>query len=202
VTIIDELLVRFRYLLFTGLALALSGAVIYGLAHRSPPVILTVLPPPPTALPTASPPPRPIRVHIAGAVAAPGVRTLPPGATVYDAVKAAGGLASDADISRINLAAGAQDGQQILVPHQDSALAPKDGAFPTNRGTASGTVDINTANKERLETLPGIGPVLADRIIAYRQANGPFLTLDDLLAVKGIGEATLEKLSPWITLEP
>jgi competence protein ComEA len=202
VTIIDELLDRFRYLLFTSLALALIGAVIFGLAHRPPPVILTILPPPPTALPTASPPPGPVRVHIAGAVATPGVRTLPPGATVYDAIEAAGGLASDADINRINFAAMAQDGQQILVPRQDSTLAPEDGAIPTPRGAASETVDINSASKESLETLPGIGPVLADRIIAYRQANGPFFTLDDLLAVKGIGEATLEKLRPWITLEP
>jgi competence protein ComEA len=201
-TIIDELLVRFRHLLFTGLALALLAAVIYGLAHRPPPVTLTIVPPAPTALPTTAPTQGPVRVHVAGAVARPGVYSLPPGAAVDDAIQAAGGPSSDADMNRLNLAAAAQDEQQILVPHQQTTLVPQDGAVPADAGTTLASVNVNIAEKETLETLPGVGPVLADRIIAYRQTIGPFNTLDDLLAVKGIGETTLDKLRPWITLGP
>jgi competence protein ComEA len=186
-------LARYRYLLFLIVALALIGAVGYGLAHRPPPLTLAVLPPPPTPLPTATPSPAPLHCHVVGPVNAPGVYTLPPGATVQDAIRAAGGPSADADLERLNLAVVVQGQQQIVVPRRQVAPGAPG-------GTGSGLLDINAADSETLQTLPGIGPVLAGRIIEYRDEHGPFATVDDLINVKGIGQATLEKLRPLIAV--
>jgi competence protein ComEA len=184
-------LARYRYVLFASLMLALAGAVGYGLAHRPPVLVLTVLPPPPTALPTGTPIAGPSCCHVVGAVSAPGVYTLPPGARVRDAIRAAGGATADADLERVNLATLVQDQQQIVVPNL---------AKSTSGAEGGALVDVNVADGATLQTLPGIGPVMAERIIAYREAHGRFHTLEDLIQVKGIGEATLEKLRPWITI--
>ena len=189
----DATLTRYRYVLLVALAVAFIVAVGYGLAHRPPPLVLTVLPPPPTPLPTATLTAAPLRCHVVGQVNAPGVYTLPPGARIQDALQAAGGPTADADLDAINLAAAVQDQQQIIVPRRPVA---------SSRGTPTALVNINTADSATLQTLPGIGPVMADRIVAYRQEHGPFAALDDLLNVKGIGPATLDKLRPLITLGP
>ncbi|MGP3536575.1 helix-hairpin-helix domain-containing protein [Microbacterium sp. RD1] len=124
-------------------------------------------------------------VHVAGAVAAPGLYPLMPGARVADAVAMAGGFAPDADRAAVNLARAVQDGEQILVPVVGAAPAPPVSA---DAGGEGAPLDLNTADAAALDTLPGIGPALSGRILAWREENGPFASVDDLLAVPGIGE--------------
>jgi competence protein ComEA len=182
------------------LLLSLVGAVGYGLAHRPPSLKLTVLPPQPTPLPTPLLTAGPVRFHIVGPVNAPGVYTLPPNSRVQDALQAAGGPTADADLEQLNLAAVVQDQDQIIVPRRIMGLAP--GTSSPVRGLGANLVNVNTADSETLQTLPGIGPVLAGRIIDYRNEHGPINSIESLVEVKGIGEATLEKLRLLITLGP
>lgn len=191
---------RHRYVVFLILTIALAGAVGYGLVHRPRPLVLNVLPPQPTSLPTPRPTAASVRCHVVGAVRTPGVYTLPPGALVQDAILAAGGPSDDADLERLNLATTVQDQEQIIVPKRSVTL--RFDAPMTIVESDDGLVNINTADSERLQTLPRIGPVLAERVINYRQEHGPFTTVDDLILVKGIGEATLERLRPLTTVGP
>jgi competence protein ComEA len=195
----NEALARYRYVVFSIMGLVLLGSVGYGLAHRPPALALTVLPPAPTPLPTPAPTAAPVRCHVVGAVNTPGVYTLPPGAAVQQAVAAAGGPAADADLESVNLAAAVQDQQQIVVPRRPATGRSGESILTSS---SDALININTADSEALETLPGIGPALAARIIAYREENGPFGTVDDLLNVKGIGEVTLDKLRPLISAGP
>ncbi|TYT22436.1 ComEA family DNA-binding protein [Dictyoglomus thermophilum] len=140
-------------------------------------------------------------VHVTGEVKNPGVYRLEEGARVVDAVNLAGGPLPSADLDRINLADFLKDGSKIYIPPKDDNLdsnsknqnALKDGL------EKKGKVNINTASKEELESLPGIGPTLAQRIIEYREENGVFTSAEDLLNVKGIGEKKLEKIKDQIT---
>lgn len=141
-------------------------------------------------------PPLPLRVHVVGAVETPGVYELPQGAIVQDAIVAAGGLRSDADLSPLNLAQVVQNGQRIEVP----ALVESEPQSPTRLEIADGRVHLNSASAPELERLPGIGPTLAQRIIEYREQYGPFQLLEDLLQVEGIGPAKLEGLREQIIL--
>lgn len=127
---------------------------------------------------------RPITVHVSGAVAEPGLVSVPREARVADAVAAAGGALASARLDHLNLAASVRDGEQIVVPAAG------------NEQGAAGVVDdtrvrVNEASATGLEALPGVGPVLAARIAAYRDAHGPFATIEDLLDVPGIGEGKL-----------
>ena len=144
------------------------------------------------------PPPEPpeVRVHVAGAVAAPGVYSLPPGSIVQDAVNAAGGELADADLNALNLAAILVDGAQVWVP---STLAP-DSRPTIASGDPGGLLNLNTATLEELDGLPGLGPVTSQSIIEYRNSNGPFQSVDDLIKVPGIGEGILESLRPLVTV--
>lgn len=198
----------------TGLLIVLISVGINGLLvwmlHRQPGESISLAQPTPaptaTTAPTATP--VPIVVHVSGAVATPGVYELPAESRVADAIHAAGGLNEEAYASAINQAAALQDGVQVYVPTEDEATPPDAGtssaapASSTESGSASdgGQINVNTAGASRLEELPGIGPALAERIIAHRDANGPFASLDALANVKGIGEKTLEDLRPHITL--
>lgn len=157
--------------------------------------------------PAAVEPPAPeealLLVHVAGAVASPGVVSLAPGSRVYQAINAAGGALPAAALSALNLAAPLEDGQQVLVPSADEAAllqAPGgSGAAAGGRAAAAGGVqrsppqplNINTATAAELETLPGIGPVLAGRIVTWRDDHGPFQSVDALDAVSGIGAKML-----------
>ncbi len=145
-------------------------------------------------------------VHVAGAVVEPGLYVLPAHARVVDAVAAAGGLTDDADGDAINLARPLSDGEQLHVPRQGesppsaSGGAPPEGAAPGGAAPGNGRVDLNTADEALLDTLPRIGPALAQRIIAWRDENGRFTSVEDLLAVPGIGDKMLESLRDLVTV--
>jgi competence protein ComEA len=145
-----------------------------------------------------------IVVHVVGAVIAPGVVQVPGGSRVLDAVAAAGGAASDADLSRVNLAAKLADGQRVVVPRQGDTspvLATGDsGGADAPAGENVEPVDLNNATAVQLDALPGVGPATAAAIIAYRTQHGPFRTVDALGDVKGIGTAKLEQLRPLVTV--
>lgn len=138
-------------------------------------------------------------VHVAGAVSAPGVYTLPADSRVDDAVRAAGATA-DADLSQLNLAQKLADGQKITVPAAGETPAPADNAAPSDSSQSGALVNINTATQEELETLPSIGEVRARAIIAYREEHGGFRTTDELMEVSGIGEKIFADISPHITV--
>jgi competence protein ComEA len=129
-------------------------------------------------------------VDVAGAVRRPGLYRLPPGARVADALARAGGLTRHADPTLINLAAPLADGEQVLVSAQG------DGASAAAAGGAaqSAPVHLNSATPEALDGLPGVGPVTAQKIVAYRQQHGPFTSLEGLDAIPGIGPARIESL--------
>lgn len=130
-----------------------------------------------------------ITVHVSGAVASPGLVQLVPGARVADAVAAAGGALPAADLGRVNLAEDIGDGEQIEIPVHVAEIAG------SGAGGASDTgVDLNRASAEELQQLPGVGPVLAGRIVDHRDEHGMFESVEDLLDVPGIGEAKLEQL--------
>jgi len=137
-----------------------------------------------------------VYVHVAGAVRTPGLYLLPAGARVVDAVAAAGGFSEDADRDAVNLARTLDDGEQLPVPREGEA-APAGAAAPP---PADGRVDLNTADAALLEALPRIGPALAERIIAWREDNGGFTSIEDLLAVPGIGDKMLESLRDLVTV--
>jgi competence protein ComEA len=141
-----------------------------------------------------------VTVHVVGEVRRPGVYVLSAGSRGVDAVKAAGGLLGDADQAAVNLARLAADGEQIVVPREGQAAAGAGtpGGSATS-GVAGGKIDLNTATAEQLDTLPGVGPSTAQKIVADRAANGPFRTVDDLLRVPGIGPAKLDALKDLVT---
>lgn len=140
-----------------------------------------------------------IYVHVLGAVNRPGLFLLRDGDRAVDAVAAAGGYTEDADRRALNLARFLSDGEQILVPtHSDTA----NGVGLSSPGAQSngGKVNINTADSAALETLPRVGPALAARILAWRQENGRFASIEDLLSVSGIGEKTFAGLKDLVTV--
>ncbi len=196
-------------------ALALAGvvgalavaAVVIARANR-PPELMRV---------TAAEPDPVVQVHITGEVIWPGLYQLKAGSRTQDAITAAHGPTYEADLARVNLAATLRDGDRIVVPRivvpvpqgaaapapQRAAPAPQRaarGAAPS-AGEPAQTVNVNTATAADLERLPGVGPVLASRIVEHREANGLFRQLDGLLQVKGIGPRLYARLKPHLTLD-
>lgn len=139
----------------------------------------------------------PVVVHVVGAVARPGLLTLPPGSRVGDAVKAAGGVAQGADVAAINLARVIVDGEQIRVPRKGEAVSAE---VAPGASTAGGPLSLNTADLGALDGLPGVGPVLAARIVEWRRAHGRFTNVEELGEVSGIGERLLTQLRPLVTV--
>ncbi|WP_147916905.1 ComEA family DNA-binding protein [Ruania zhangjianzhongii] len=143
-------------------------------------------------------------VHVAGAVSDPGLVQLAPGERVADAIAAAGGAAETADLDRVNLAAPVTDGEQVYVPAEGETppALPEaaTGSGASDAEVSAAVVNVNTAGAEELETLPGIGPARAADIIAHREEDGPFESVEDLLAVPGIGPATLDRLRERVRL--
>jgi competence protein ComEA len=145
------------------------------------------------ARPAPEPVPADLVVHVAGAVARPGLYRLRPGARVADAVEAAGGAAPGADADRLNLAGRLADGQRVAVPRRGEP-APAEVGPPGAEAPA--VVDLNTATEAELDTLPGIGPATARAIVEERTRRGGFRSLRDLLRIRGIGERRLAELRP------
>lgn len=155
-----------------------------------------------------------IKVHVKGAVKKPGVYEFNFGERVEDAIKKAGGSLPTADLDAINLAAFLKDGEEVYVPDRrlraleafnEASRAAQLGVAASCSSTKAkrimaGKVAINTATAEQLESLPGVGPALAQRIIEYRRQHGPFKSVDELLNVKGIGQKKLEALRPYVKL--
>ncbi len=130
--------------------------------------------------------PETIIVHVSGAVRRPGLVTVPSSARIADVIAAAGGAGLGADLGGLNLAATVRDGDQVVVPMP--------GETPPGGGNSNRGIDLNRSSAAELEELPGVGPVLAARIVAFRELNGPFSAVEDLLDVGGIGEAKLEAM--------
>lgn len=144
-----------------------------------------------------------IVVHVAGAVQSPGVYRLPVGARVEKAIEIAGGPTETADIHKQNLATKVSDGQRIHVPELRQTSPPPVDTRQSSTGSPASTsaisnqkllIDPNVATFEQLQTLPRIGPVMARRIIEYRETNGSFSSVDDLVRVRGIGDKTLAQI--------
>src|SRR5262245_28974138 len=163
----------------SGILFGLFVAALVWVVARNPAGEAVTLRPVPTE--------SPIIVHITGAVPRPGVYALPEGARVQDAISAAGGFLADANKSGINLARVLEDGEQIDIPFAEGAsiVIPTPGVEVIT--SSSELININTASQAELESLPGIGETTAQRIIAYREENGPFARIEDIVNVAGIG---------------
>lgn len=208
-----------RVLIVVGAVLVLGTA---GLLMREAPEVVAVPPLPPVAGPAveASPsaepdPPASMVVSVVGAVMRPGLVTVPAGSRVADAVAAAGGHRPEADMLTLNWARPVADGEQVVVGVGGAAPvggvltaggapaggAPPAGGTPTAVGagaTAPGRISLNSATEAELDGLPGVGPVTAAAIVAWREENGPFASVDQLAEVTGIGPARLQKLTDLV----
>jgi len=194
------------------LAIATVFAVVQSLRSRpesvpSPTVVTQAPASTPAPAATLAPTPALIKVHVIGAVASPGVVALPPGARVEDALVAAGGLLPAADPAELNLAAVLADGCQVVIGTVDAPegrINAPDG--PGAGGTAGAlsaggaTINLNTATEAQLETLPGIGPVTAGKILAWRDEHGRFTAIAELQEISGIGPKTYAQIAPYVSL--
>jgi competence protein ComEA len=189
---------------------------VFTLVRDKPPPVTSAKLPPVQMVSSASPTPTaepeaagPVVVSVVGLVHKPGLVTLTAGARIADAIDAAGGALDGADLIGLNMARRVADGEQITVgiaapPGEPTTMGssvssgpsttPAPGAPSTGEGSPGGLVDLNTATVEQLDTLPGVGPVTAAAIVAWRDANGRFTSVDQLGDVDGIGPARLEKL--------
>lgn len=156
--------------------------------------------------PDEAPEPKEIFVHLSGAVNKPGVLKLSEGTRVYEAVEMAGGLGTDADSSGINLARTLQDEERIHIPREGEVqTSPVLYANPPMQSMGGGTgqsglININTADSAALQTLTGIGPSTAEKILDYRQSSGPFRSIEQIKEVSGIGEKTYQKFKDKICI--
>jgi competence protein ComEA len=186
------------YLIVTMVNLLIVGCAYLLIRRPALGSVEVLLPSTPT--PAATSTPAMLRVYITGAVRSPDVYVLAPGSIVKDAILAAGGAGPDADLLQVNLALELQDQMQIVVPRRGETVATP-GSAPAARsapslGTTPGRVNVNTASAEVLESLPGIGPGLAGRIVDGR----PYRKIEDLLSVPGIGEKTYEELKDLVSV--
>lgn len=195
-------------LILSGVLIGLLAAgLILLIAQPRQGIPITLLPAPTataTGLPVPTRTPEPILVQIGGAVHSPGVYSLNAESRLESLIIAAGDLTSDADLDRINVAHKLQDGEYYYLPAvgeeipETAANAP--GYVISDTGF-SYPLNLNTATQEELESLPGIGPSKAVDILAYREQNGPFTTLEELANVSGIGDATVESLQDYLFVE-
>jgi competence protein ComEA len=201
------------------MGIAAAAIVVMAVTARPAPATIEVRPRERLPTPTTM-----IYVHVAGGVLAPGVLALPSGARVFEAIDAAGGRTEDADDSELNLAAPVVDGQKLVVPQRapptptplplliaaaepdESPPPPAATARPTPRpappsaAAAGARINVNTASQRVLESLPGIGPVTARRIIEYREANGPFTSIEQMRDVRVINNSVYERIKDLVTV--
>ncbi len=179
------------------LGLVVVGSILLVVSpQRGQPIALVTRTPKLTPDPSATP--KLIRIHVTGAVNLPGVYNLPDTARLEDAILAAGGLLESADPQSLNLAANLLDGQRLYIPStSDVTLTPNDKGSQVD---IPSIVNINTASLAELDSLPGIGEVKAQAIVTYRQQNGLFTALEDLLKVEGISQSLYEKLEGLISI--
>lgn len=180
------------------LAIALAVAVVFAIfraydERSAPPIVIQ------DAATT-----NPIVVEVRGEVEKPGIYSLPTGARLQDAVNASGGFTSEADLSQVNLAERLQDGEIVFVGGVAQLQATSENTSADNSAPsgASGKVNINTATIAELDTLPGVGEVTAKRIIEFRETQGPYRSIDDLVHVQGISTKTISKLRDLVTVGP
>lgn len=195
--------------LFIGIIIGVGGLTLLKGVQPAP---IVIQPPAATATPEATATPGPLRIFVNGQVADADVYELLPGSIAAAAIEAAGGFTAEADTAIVNLAQPLQDGMQIYVPAlNEAAAAPP--IFQNNvanqaapsadtavGGTAFRLVNLNTATVQELDTLPGIGPSTAQSIVAFRQENGPFTTIEQVMDVSGIGEAKFAQMKDLITV--
>jgi len=183
----------------SGILFGLFVAAIVWVVARNPSGEAITLRPAPTEAP--------IIVYITGAVPRPGVYALPQGARVQDGISAAGGFLAEAETDSVNLARPLGDGEKMDIPYIEGASP----VLPTpitpvtvteiSPGPDTNLININTASQPELETLPGIGPTTAQKIIQYRNDNGPFSSIEDIVNVSGIGPVTFDRIKDLITVD-
>jgi competence protein ComEA len=176
----------------SGILLGLFLAALVWVVARNPSGEAVTLRPVPTD--------KPIVVHITGAVPRPGVYALPQGARVQDGISAAGGFLAEADKTTINLAQLLDDGEKLDVPYIEGGSPVITTPVPEVVTSTTELININTASAAELDSLPGIGPTTAQKIIDYRTQNGPFLNAEDIVNVSGIGPGTYERIKNLITV--
>lgn len=189
------------------IALVAGGGALYGMQAQSDATVLdTATQPAASSGDGGTSQDGGLTVYVTGAVNQPGVVTVATGARVADAVNACGGLSPEADGEAINMAQAVKDGQQIRVPAKGAQKAAANGATAAKAGGSansadtSGLVNINTADEKALDTLPGVGPATAQKIIEYRENEGAFQSPEDIMKVRGIGKAKYEKMKDKITI--
>jgi len=188
----NEALERYRVQIIGVLFVLLvtAGGMIY--VRRPSLQAIEIIEPSPTSLPT----PVQLAVYVTGAVVDPGVYRLLEGSRVEEALEAAGGPTAEADLNRVNLARMVHDEDQIYVP----AIGEENPPLPSGSSSEGDLVNIDTASAAELETLPGIGPILAQGIIDHREAHGRFDAIEEIMEVRGIGEGVFEEIRELITV--
>jgi competence protein ComEA len=192
-----------------GIVLTIVGMTLF---KQTQPAPIVILPPEPTATAVPTETPGPVQVFVNGAVMQEAVYTLPTGSLAQDAIEAAGGFADDANVAVVNLAQPMFNGAQVYVPFNAENNATPTAVIFTesaaNNGlskqaspSADGLVNINSADAALLETLPGIGASTAEKIIAYRDENGRFTTIEEIMDVPGIGQGKFDQLQALITVD-
>lgn len=205
-------LLSYVVVLFVGLIIGAGSVTLVGRVQPAP---IMIQPPAPTEAPAPTATPGPLRIFVNGAVVAPAVYEMPHDGIVQDAIARAGGFSAEADTAVVNLAQPLYEGLQIYVPNlEETAGQPPVLSAPPVRSegvdlgagsetavqTESEIVNINNADVAALDTLPGIGPSTAEKIVEYRETNGPFVTIDEILNVSGIGPAKFEQIQAFITV--
>lgn len=203
------------YQLLIGLFIGVVGSLGFTtLRNQTQPAPIIIEPAPTATAPQPTPTPAPMTVFVNGAVVNPGVYVVSADARVEELIEAAGGFTADAFVDGVNLAQPLSDGAQVFVATEgDSAefqpplfSSPAQGATSESEVsgqsglTSSGLININTANREQLEAIPGVGTATAQKIVSYREDNGPFAAIEDIMNVSGIGEGKFADMQDSITV--
>lgn len=197
--------------LIIGLILGLfTGVGGLTLTNQTRPAPIEIVPPAPTTTPGPTATPKPISVYINGAVQSPGIYEIPPESRLNLLLEMAGGFTQAAYEPGVNLALLLQDGQQIYIRSDEEVVAnaqtganvglESSGTVTESTTGSVAKININSANKEELQEIPGVGPSTADKILGYREDNGPFVLIEDIMNVTGIGEAKFNKMKDIITV--